>query len=137
MRTIKVVRINTTAYEEEDFFLMTDLTEQEIDEVLTPIVELERNEIQEYDNDMLVENLELAYPSAFIKVYTEFKTITICLFIRSFYRSMHQALSIRYQMDNHKNHDDHRQQLVQLHQKPILACSILYVKVKNKLTINN
>ena len=77
MRTIKVVRINTTAYEEEDFFLLTDLTEQEIDEVLTPIVELERNEIQEYDNDMLVENLELAYPSAFIKVYTDFETITI------------------------------------------------------------
>ncbi len=70
-------RINTTAYEEEDFFLLTDLTEQEITEVITPIVELERNEVQDYDNDMLVENLELAYPSAFIKVYTEFKTITI------------------------------------------------------------
>ena len=77
MRTIEVVRLNTTAYEEEDFFLLTDLTEQEIAEVVTPIVELERNEIQDYDNDMLVENLELAYPSAFIKVYTEFKTITI------------------------------------------------------------
>lgn len=77
MRTIEVVRLNTTEYEEEDFFLLTDLTEQEITEVVTPIVELERNEIQDYDNDMLVENLELAYPSAFIKVYTEFKTITI------------------------------------------------------------
>jgi hypothetical protein len=77
MRTVNIFRINTTAYEEEDFFLLTDLTEQEIDEVLTPIVELERNEIQEYDNDMLVENLELAYPNALIKVYTEFKTITI------------------------------------------------------------
>ena len=77
MRTIEVIRINTTAYEEEDFFLLTDLTEQEIAEVVTPIVELERNEIQEYDNNDLVENLEIAYPSAFIKVYTEFKTITI------------------------------------------------------------
>jgi hypothetical protein len=77
MRTIEVIRISTTAYEQEDFFLLTDLTEQQIAEVLTPIVELERNEVQEYDNDMLVENLELAYPSAFIKVYTEFKTITI------------------------------------------------------------
>ena len=74
---MNIFRINTTAYEEEDFFLMTDLTEQEITEVVTPIVELERNEVQDYDNDMLVENLELAYPSAFIKVYTEFKTITI------------------------------------------------------------
>lgn len=70
-------RINTTAYDEEDFFLLTDLTEQEIAEVVTPIVELERNEVQEYDNDMLVESLELAYPGAFIKVYTEFKIITI------------------------------------------------------------
>jgi len=74
---MEIYRINTTAYEEEDFFVMTDLTKQQIAEVVTPIVELERNEVQEYDNDMLVENLELAYPSAFIKVYTEFKTITI------------------------------------------------------------
>jgi hypothetical protein len=74
---MNIFRINTTAYEEEDFFLLTDLTEQQIAEVVTPIVELERNEVQEYDNDMLVENLELAYPSAFIKVYTEFQTITI------------------------------------------------------------
>ena len=77
MRTIEVFRVNTTAYHEEDFFLLTDLTEQQIAEVITPIVELERNEVQEYDNDMLVENLELAYPSAFIKVYTEFKRIEI------------------------------------------------------------
>jgi hypothetical protein len=74
---MEIYRISTTAYEEEDFFLLTDLTEQEIAEVVTPIVELERNEVQEYDNDMLVENLELAYPSAFIKVYIEFETITI------------------------------------------------------------
>jgi hypothetical protein len=74
---MEIYRINTTAYEEEDFFLLTDLTEQQIAEVVTPIVELERKEVQEYDNDMLVENLELAYPSAFIKVYTEFQTITI------------------------------------------------------------
>ena len=77
MCTINIFRINTTAYEEEDFFVMTDLTKQQIAEVVTPIVELERNEVHEYDNDMLVENLELAYPSAFIKVYTEFQTITI------------------------------------------------------------
>jgi hypothetical protein len=77
MRTIEVFRLNTTANYEEDFFLMTDLTEQEIINVVTPIVELERNEIQDYDNDMLVENLQLAYPSAFIKVYTEFKRIEI------------------------------------------------------------
>lgn len=77
MRTIEVFRVNTTANYEEDFFLLTDLTEQEIINIVTPIVELERNEVQDYDNDMLVENLELAYPSAFIKVYTEFKRIEI------------------------------------------------------------
>jgi hypothetical protein len=77
MCTIEVFRVNTTAYEQEDFFLLTDLTEQQIAEIVTPIVELERNEVQDYDNDMLVENLELAYPSAFIKAYTEFKKIVI------------------------------------------------------------
>ena len=74
---MNIFRINTTAYEEEDFFLLTDLTEKEISEVVTPIVELERNEVQDHDNDMLVENLELAYPSAFIKAYIRFITITI------------------------------------------------------------
>jgi len=74
---MEIYRVNTTANHEEDFFVLTDLTYQEITEVITPIVELERNEVQDYDNDDLIENLELAYPSAFIKAYIRFITITI------------------------------------------------------------
>lgn len=70
-------RINTTAYEEEDFFVLTELDEVDIVEVIIPIVNAERDGYEEYDNEYLLDALKKRYPSAFIKVYTEFKTITI------------------------------------------------------------
>lgn len=74
---MNILRINTTAYSEEDFFLLTDLTEDEIEKVITPIVMLERNDERYYTNEELVDDLILAYPSAFIRMYTQFETITI------------------------------------------------------------
>jgi hypothetical protein len=74
---MEIYRINTTAYEEEDFFLLTDLTEDKIEKVISPIVELERNAKIYYTNEELTNELILAYPQAFIRMYTEFKTITI------------------------------------------------------------
>lgn len=74
---MRVVRINTTAYEEEDFFLMTDLTDEQIEEVITPIVELERNDEVYYTNEELVDALIDKYPSNMIVKYADFETITI------------------------------------------------------------
>ena len=74
---MEIYRINTTAYEDEDFFLLTDLTKQQIAEIITPIVELERNDESYYINEELTDELINAYPQAFIKMYTEFQTITI------------------------------------------------------------
>lgn len=74
---MNVFRINTTAYEEEDFFLLTDLTEEKIEKVISPIVELERNDESYYINEELTDELINAYPQAFIRMYTEFQTITI------------------------------------------------------------
>ena len=74
---MRVVRINTTAYEEEDFFLMTDLTDEQIEEVITPIVELERNDAVYYTNEELVDALIDKYPSNMIVKYADFETITI------------------------------------------------------------
>jgi hypothetical protein len=74
---MRIVRINTTAYEEEDFFLMTDLTDIQIEEVLTPIVELERNDEVYYTNDELTDALIDKYSNNVIVKYTDFETITI------------------------------------------------------------
>ena len=74
---MRVVRINTTAYEEEDFYLMTDLTDEQIEKVITPRVELERKEIWEYTNEELTDALIDKYPNNTIVMYTDFETITI------------------------------------------------------------
>lgn len=78
---LNLYQINTTAWEEEDFLLMTSLTEEQITKVITPIVEECRelelmNEVQQfgdngdYDNDYLVGELVKAYPDAVIIHYT-------------------------------------------------------------------
>lgn len=75
---MNIYRINTTAFSEEDFFLLTTLTIQEITEVITPIVTSERNgeSEQEYNNDSLVEALCSRYPKAIIQHHNEIETIT-------------------------------------------------------------
>ena len=72
-----IFRINTTAFVEEDFFLLTNLSREQIEEVITPIVLIERNEGEEYNNDDLVSALQITYPNAIIEYLTEFETITI------------------------------------------------------------
>jgi hypothetical protein len=53
--------------------LVTDLTDEEIENVIRPIVGKERNETDEeeyyYDNVELVGVLQEAYPNNFIKIY--------------------------------------------------------------------
>ena len=74
---MRVFRINTTAYKEEDFYLQTDLSEEDIVEVLTPIVNAERDSYEVYDNEMLLDALTKPYPRKKIELYTEFELITI------------------------------------------------------------
>ena len=73
---IRVVEINTTAFEEENFILVTDLTDEEIQEVITPIVLAERNQIENddnvfYNNFDLVRELIEKYPNNLISFYTK------------------------------------------------------------------
>jgi hypothetical protein len=65
---MRVIRINTTAYSEEDFFLLTTLTDKEISDVFTPIVDAEREGNSYYDNDLLVSELQERYPSESIQM---------------------------------------------------------------------
>ena len=79
---IRVVEINTTAFEEENFILVTDLTDEEIEEVIKPIVLAERNQIENdddvfYDNETLVGALLEKYPNNLVSFYTDKNSIEL------------------------------------------------------------
>lgn len=69
-KNLNLFKVNTTAYEEEDFILLTTLTEEQVIEVISPIVNDERENNVVYDNDILVEALTKAYPKAILLQYT-------------------------------------------------------------------
>jgi hypothetical protein len=73
---MKLFKVNTTAYEEEDFFLLTDLSEQDITEVINPIVMAERDGYEEYDNESILEALRKRYPKNKITMIVEFEQLT-------------------------------------------------------------
>jgi len=67
---LDIYQINTTAWDEEDFLILTSLTEEQVTNVLTPIInKLRDEEDDDYDNDFLVGELVKAYPNATIIHY--------------------------------------------------------------------
>lgn len=66
---MKAYEINTTAWDEENFVLFTDLTESQIVDVITPIVKAEREFGEEYTNDDLIDALLEYFPSNTLYVY--------------------------------------------------------------------
>lgn len=66
---MNLFKINTTAYEEEDFLIVTDLVEQDITEVVQPLVNAERDDEGEYDNESLFKALLERYPNNFLQFY--------------------------------------------------------------------
>lgn len=70
---MRLIEVNTTAYEEENFTLVTDLTDAKIKKVIKPIVEADRNrdegEDSNYDNETLFWALKKAYPKNTIIYY--------------------------------------------------------------------
>jgi hypothetical protein len=77
MKNIRLVNINTTAFSEEDFSLITNLTDDEIEKVIEPLVLAERDGNGDYDNDELFSALELEYPKNFIQMVVDADYITI------------------------------------------------------------
>lgn len=73
---MNIFKIQTTAYEQEDFFLHTELEEQDIVEVINPIVMAERDGYEVYDNESLINALEKRFPRKKIELHVEFPTIT-------------------------------------------------------------
>jgi hypothetical protein len=74
---MRVIRINTTAWVEEDFYLVTTLYDKNIIEVLKPLVEAERSENGDYDNESLVQALKEKFPLHYIDIYQEFDKIIL------------------------------------------------------------
>jgi hypothetical protein len=72
---MRVVKISTTAYSEEDFFLLTTLDDASLVEVINPLVMAERDGYEEYDNDSLVSALRKRYPFDKIEMYTGFDNL--------------------------------------------------------------
>ena len=70
MESIRLVNINTTSCDEEDFLLVTDLTDREIKDIVTPIVESEREGEEYYDNEGLFWALKTHYPNNLVIQYT-------------------------------------------------------------------
>jgi hypothetical protein len=74
---MNIFKVSTTAYKEEDFYLHTELDEVDIVEVITPIVNAERDGYKVYDNELLLDELKKRYPRKKIELYEEFKNIII------------------------------------------------------------
>jgi hypothetical protein len=75
---MNIFRIKTTAWEEEDLVLLTTLSEEQIKEIVSPIVKKDRDVGEEYDNKLLVKALKGAYPDESIRWFNlEIQTITI------------------------------------------------------------
>ena len=73
---MRVIRINTTAWSEEDFYLVTTLDDDQIAEVIQPIVNEERDGEEYYDNDVILQALKDRFPLEYADMYTEFDKLT-------------------------------------------------------------
>jgi hypothetical protein len=73
---MNIFRINTTAHEEEDFHIMTTLTPKQIAEVVTPIIEAQRDGDEEHYNVNLIHELRDRYPLEVIELRVDIETLT-------------------------------------------------------------
>jgi hypothetical protein len=68
---MRIVKINTSAYSEEDFLLLTNLTDTQIKKVIKPMVKKERDEDFIYSNEDYYWSLKDAYPNDFVLMYED------------------------------------------------------------------
>jgi len=72
---IKIFKIRTSAYSEEDFYLLTDLSEAAIKSVIRHMVIKERESDVFYTNQDYVDALKFEFPKAKIILYHDFPLI--------------------------------------------------------------
>lgn len=68
---MNIVRINTSAYDEEDFYLLTNLTNAQIQAVIEPMVDEERKNDEVFSNEDYFCALKEAHPDQLIELYTD------------------------------------------------------------------
>lgn len=73
---MKIYKIKTSAWVEEDFYLMTTLDEEQIKKIIQPMVAYERENDIMYNNEDYVFELQNAYSKATIKMYDDFDVIS-------------------------------------------------------------
>lgn len=66
---LRLVTINTSAWSEEDFALLTDLSDAKIKKVISPMVRQERNDDFVYSNEDYYWSLKEAYASNIVIMY--------------------------------------------------------------------
>ena len=80
---IRVVEIQSSSFEEENFMLLTTLTDEQIEAVLKPLIEQERDEEENpdwdvlWDNEALTQQLTEAYPDDMACMYQSIETIDL------------------------------------------------------------
>lgn len=74
---MRVIRVNTTAYSEEDFFLLTTLSDEQISEGLDSMISDERCGLGEYDNEDLFRALTYLYPNEKIEMFNDIETLAL------------------------------------------------------------
>jgi len=73
---MRVIRISTTAWSEEDFYLVTTLDDSQIAEVIQPIVNAERDGYEVYSHAKLIQSLKERFPLEYVELYDEIDTLT-------------------------------------------------------------
>lgn len=74
---LRLIEVNTTAWEEENFKLVTTLSDRQIESVIKPIVDKERDGGSNYTNNDLFEALTSAYPTHIVSMYESINIIKI------------------------------------------------------------
>jgi len=69
---MRAIRIRTTSWPHEDFFLVTTLEDDRIAEVIQPIVNLARDGYEKYDRHTLVQSLKDRFPLEYVDGYYRF-----------------------------------------------------------------
>jgi hypothetical protein len=72
---MNIYKIKTTSYEEEDFYILTELNEQDVVLIIKPIVKAERDGGDCYDNESLVASLQSSFRHKKTEMYIDFETI--------------------------------------------------------------
>jgi hypothetical protein len=66
---MNIFRINTSAWQEEDFYIMTSLNEAKIRKVIEPMVQYERENETMHDNEEYLIALQEKYPRSVIEMH--------------------------------------------------------------------